>query len=383
MKAKTSSKSKQKNPEVLTFNKVGDPIEINEILNEFTKMRDAIKKPIKPEDFEQFGKSFERVGKRSGTHLIKIRTPRADLDQSVLRIKEKGTNRIPDFFPSGNARDNRIAKVIFRPIRILDHDCQSVVGSILNPNKVSEHILNAFKQTFGCEALTKLRIAITDKITINELPTCGEFPIIFVPHPKGGDLQITPISSINSFMKMKEIKSNYSNPKFCQWSELTVSNKPQNISGVISKSRIRFLATLPEVMKPKAAELFRFAKGGNFPLWRNSEVSSLVIDYANRLEQHEKYNNTKTRRALNIAADRLIIDAFEFFSETISATKDIIKLYNLPEKALSVEPDIDRILINRRWDNNDHLNRARNALNSSHFYNRRKEFSQLNRTWLQ
>jgi hypothetical protein len=98
--------------ELLSHRPLGRVLEAGGIGEEFALIRQA---------FEQSGKSvpkvsdFERLGRGSGTHLLKLVTPRAPTGQSVVRITKKGANRHPALFPSVDAKLAPVAKLVFPP----------------------------------------------------------------------------------------------------------------------------------------------------------------------------------------------------------------------------------------------------------------------------
>jgi hypothetical protein len=122
----------------------------------------------------------------------------------------------------------------------------------LNPEDHSDAVLRTFSEVFGADTLQAMRdVLLTDGAAPAKLGA-GEFPIIFIPHPDGGDLQITPVAPALAFMGMKRVTDLYfqkkseenSNPLRGRWSKQSVSSKPQNISGAIGGPRVRFLATV-------------------------------------------------------------------------------------------------------------------------------------------
>ena len=78
--------------ELISHRPLGRPLTEDEIADEFMRIRDAYEREKNklptPAD-------FAAVGRGSGTHLLKLITPRAPVDASVLRFQEAGDNRIP------------------------------------------------------------------------------------------------------------------------------------------------------------------------------------------------------------------------------------------------------------------------------------------------
>jgi len=332
-------------------------------------MRDCLKKPLTAE-------VATRICEKSGSHLIKLVSPRVDGDHAVLRFDDPEANGKSSIIPSVNAPDIPFCKVVFRPLELLGHSSMSVVDHILNAEDHSGPVLRAFAEVFGDEVLEALReILLSDPKTPLKLGA-GEFPIIFIPRPGGGDLQITPVSPAMTFGGMRELgkrrykKKDPEGPRINRgrWIDLAVSSKPQNISGAIGGPRVRFLATMPPTMHQGEAELYRYVHGGGFPRWRDDEVSVWVLRYADMLEADAVYNNEDTRAALDRTADRLIRDASEFIRDTLADAKHFAERQEMNEERLPEPPNVAHILIRRHWDQN--YDRARKALTSPHFEDR-------------
>lgn len=353
--------------DILSFKVVGRPLAIDDLRPEFQAMLAAYGKPVRPVD-------MARVAAGSGTHLVKLVTPRAEKDHSIIRAQSGSANSRATFLPSLNAPDIPFAKIAYRPLEIISHQTKSLVGHILNPEDISTHVLDAFAKVFGDETLNALRDGlIGDLPPITKLPA-GEFPIIFLPNPKGGDLQATPVSPAAMFMGFKRVadrffqKQEADSPKVPRgkWHKQAISAKPQNISGAIGGPRMRFLSAMPSVLRSEDADLFRFAKGGAFPRWRATDVRLSVLAYAERVKNDQNFNNVDTRAALDRAADRLIIGALEFIDEIIDEVTERADELGIKEGIFDSIPKPSSILLKLHWGGGEQ-DIARGALGSSHF----------------
>ncbi|WP_180897414.1 hypothetical protein [Martelella soudanensis] len=361
--------SQAKKSDVLSFKVTGRPLHSDGLVAEFRLMLGFLKKSFSAEI------AF-RICQKSGSHMIKLVSPRVDGDHAVLRFDETGTNRISSILPSVNAPDIPFCKVVFRPLEVIGHPTMSVVDHILNPSDMSDAVLEAFAEVFGADVLLAMQESLLSEPSSPSKLGAGEFPIIFIPRPGGGDLQVTPVSPALTFTGMRELgrrrfqKRDPEGPRINRgkWIDLAVSSKPQNISGAIGGPRVRFLATMPAAMHQSEAELYRYVHGGRFPRWHDQEVSVWVLRYADMLDA--TYNNANTRAALDRTADRLIGDAAEFLLDTLAdarrrADEDGIVREQLPEP-----PAIPELLIRRYWGKDPNYDRARMALTSPHFEDR-------------
>lgn len=360
-----------KKEDLLAFKPTGRPIPLGEVSFEFRLMRDCLKKPLTAE-------VATRICEKSGSHLIKLVSPRVDGDHAVLRFNDPEANRKSSILPSVNAPDIPFCKVIFRPLEVIGHASMSVVDHILNPVDHSGPVLNAFAEVFGDDVLEVLRKTLLSAPKTPLKLGSGEFPIIFIPRPGGGDLQITPVSPAPTFTGMRELgkrryqKQDPEGPRLNRgrWIDLAVSSKPQNISGAIGGPRVRFLATMPPTMFQGEAELYRYVHGGGFPRWRDDEVSIWVLRYAEMLEADATYNNENTRAALDRTADRLIRDASEFILDTLGDAGNLAKRHGIKGENIPEPASVTQILIRRSWGKDQKYDRARKVLTSPHFEDR-------------
>ncbi|GBR44340.1 hypothetical protein [Neokomagataea thailandica] len=354
---------------LLSFKATGRNIAKDALRGEFNLIKACLKSPFTPE-------IAKRIAHKSGHYLIKLVSPRTDGDNAILRIEVPRGNQLGDILPSTNAPDIPFCKVIFRPLEIDGYPPRSVVDLIRNPEEQTTIVLDAFAEVFGTDVLEALK---TSLLTVLPAPTqlgIGEFPIIFVPRPDGQDLQMTPVSPAAAFMGMKRVTDHYFQKAHPdrpvprgKWTRQAVSAKPQNISGAIGGPRVRFRADMPTQLSHEEADLFRFAQGGAFPLWRDSEVAARILHYGDRLTADNEFNNKNTRAALDRMADDLISDAVEFIQDTLCETTDYAKRQGLSEKH-SARPTLPQLLLKRRWEGKDAEDKARKALTSPHFEHR-------------
>lgn len=351
---------------VLSFRSIGEPIQIDEVTETYRRMAEEYGKPVTPD-------AMARIGAKSGSHLLKLISPRTDGDQSVMRLSSRLVNQRPKLVPSVNAADIPIAKIAFRPLEVLDHPSKSLVDHLLSPDDISDRVTDSFALVFGADVLAALKSSLAaDPTPITRLPA-AEFPIIFLPNPAGGDLQATPLAPAAAYMGMRDVIAPYfrkqekDGPKVPRgtWSKQSVSAKPQNISGAIGGPRIRFHARFPGTLNSFEAELHRFVAGGRFPRMPRADTVDHILGYADLLTQAAGYSNHDIRIGLNRRADRLIADALEFIDEVRT---EAIRL--TPAAADLPLPGPGLVLLRCRGVTRDDFDRARQALTSAHFLSR-------------
>lgn len=363
----TDSPDPPKKEVLLSFKPTGRPLAFQEVDDEFRLMHAALDKPLTAE-------IAATIAAKSGSHLLKLVSPRVDGDHAILRVDRPQRNRRASVLPSVNAPDIPFCKVVFRPLEVQGHPPMSIVDHILNPVDLSGALLAKFGQAFGEDVLEALRHGLLSPAKVPLKLGAGEFPIIYVPRPGGGDLQITPVSPASAFMGMKRVADAYFLPKTAdlphpprgRWTRQAISSKPQNISGAIGGPRLRFLATMPPVMQQAEAELHRFTQGGAFPRWRDEEVGALVLRYAWMIkagEAEQAYTNSDMRAALDRGADHLIREAQGFITEIMAEAAHLC-----PEKTLA-PPGVVQVLLRRSWRKGDRET-AIDALASAHFDDR-------------
>lgn len=357
--------------EVLSFRDIGRPLELTEVHDEFALMLSFFPKGLAAD-------AFRRVGAGCGSHLVKLTTPRAELSQSVLRFARASSNRLSSYVPSVNAPDIPVAKIVFRPLAISGRAARSVVDHLRDPEDISNTILQDFAAVFGLDCLDALRAALLGPgEPVLRLPETGEFPIIFLPRPGGGDLQATPVSPAETFMGFKNMtapwfqKQEKNAPPVARghWTRQSVSAKPQNISGAIGGPRQRFLAQMPSVLRGYEAGVRRYALGGSFPMWHDDDAEAAVLHYAGRLAM--EWTNSDIRAGTDWYADRLIANVMEFIAEVRGDARGLLDAEGFGARTLKAPPQPSLILLRRRWKKADH-DKARHALTSPHFRDRER-----------
>ena len=352
-----------KKEEVLSFRCVSRILAKDDLEHEFALMRSMLKTAPAPAD-------FHRVGMGSGTHLLKLTTPRSDVSQSIFRFGKASSNRMSAFVPSLNAPDIPFAKIVYRPLEILGRPPRSLLDHIREPDEISEAILDAFTKVFGIDCLDALRSALLGEGQhVINLPNTGEFPIIFLPRPGGGDIQATPVSPAETFMGFKNMKEGLEHVSWRNWIRQSISAKPQNISGAIGGPRQRFLAEMPSVMRDYDAAILRHARGGTFPIWRDDNVEAAVLHYSGRLDLN--YNNSDIRAGTDWYADQLISGALDFIAEVRGDAREVLQKEGAADKTFPEPPRPSALILRRRWKKDDR-EKALRALTSGHFRDRER-----------
>lgn len=355
--------------DLLSFKKTGRVLSLDTLNDEFSMIEEAVGTG------KLTAEKARCVCEKSGTHLLKMVSARTHTDSAVLYIQPSGTNERPDILPSVNAPDIPYCKVLYRPLEFEGRPARSVVDDIMNPDDLSDVVLQAFASVFGQDVLDAARDALLYSPKKVKKLAAGEFPIIFVPRATGGDLQLTPVSPAMAFMGVKaainalyERKEAIGLPRGA-FETQSISSKPQNISGAIGGPRKRIMARLPHVMEQAEAEMHRYVHGGSFPRWRDNAVANWVIRYADMLEADKAYNDHNTRAALDRTADHLILDAMAFIAETVEEARLTANADGAASDELAKPPDPDSVILRRSWPQ-DGFDRARKALTSVHFHHR-------------
>ena len=356
---------------LLSFRTVGRVMPVIDVAAEFALMRAACGRSVTPV-------IMERICKRSGTHLVKLVSPRVDGHHAVLRVERGEDSRSTPLLPSVNAADIPFAKLIFRPLEITGHPPRSVVDHVMDPDHLSDTILASFEGVFGRDVLEAIRESLLGTAPVIQKLAAGEFPIIFIPSPKGGDLQVTPVAPAAAYMGMKDVAAPYFQKRESggpplprsKWHRLTVSGKPRNISGAIRGPRLRFRATMPATMLRLEAAIWRFVHGGPFPRWFDSSMEQAVLDYAQALEIARVFSNSNIRAGLNSRADGLIRDAIVFATETMEEARHLAEGQGMALESLAAPPRPRSLLLSLFGRGTDRFERARWALDSVHFDHR-------------
>ena len=341
--------------DLLSFKAVGRPIALHAVADELRLMQAQLKTPMT-------AKIAARVCEKSGSHLLKLVSARADGDEACLHIEAPSANRRPKVLPSTNAPDIPYCKVLYRPLEILGHSTRCIVDDVMNPDEASGTVLEAFASVFGQDVL--------------EL-AAGEFPIVFVPRPDGSDLQITPVSPAIAFMGMKGVidalyerrRAESTKVPYGAFQNQSISSKPQNISGAIGGPRRRIMARMPPVLEQFDAEIHRYVHGGSFPRWRDRTVADWVLRYADMLDADARYNDRNTRAALDRTTDRLVYEARGFIDDTRAEAIRAAEEAGIDSASLATPPEPGFVLLQLSFPDGT-FSKARKALTSPHFNDR-------------
>lgn len=361
--------------DVLSFRSVNRVLDASNLPlaleNEFALMRSMLTKEPTEAD-------FGRIGMGSGSHFLKLTTPRAEGSQSVLRFPRARRNTPSTYAPSLNAPDIPVAKVVYRPLDIAGRSPKSVIDYLRDPDDLTDTVMAAFVTVFGAECLDGLRRALLGEgQQITRLPAVGEFPVIFLPRPGGGDIQATPVSPVENFMGFKDMaaawfikqEKDMPPPPRGRWIRQAVSAKPQNISGAIGGPRQRFLAEMPPVMRSYESAIRRYALGGRFPAWYDDRVEAAVLQYEQRLDM--EYTNKAIREGTDQRADGLISGALEFIASVRADARDVLAQEGREDSTLPEPPRPSALILNRRWSKRD-KEKAMRAMTSPHFRDRER-----------
>lgn len=314
--------------------------------------------------------TFAEVARRSGTHSLKMITPRADQDQAILRV---GDSRI---ISSQNPADGLAIKIVFRPIAIAGQPgSKTIFDHLVRPDNHTPAIAAAFAAAFGEEALDALRAAVCNPPPpITELPD-GEFPIVFLPNPAGGDLQVTPLAPAEAWMHMgagmghfftKSVKGEPP-PRRGRWSRQAVTGKMNNVSIMLGGTRRRFDAGFPDMAPASQSAIWAFARGGPLPPLRDELVSDVLGEYVRLTAVADQVTSVPLAVAASLdnLADLLIRLAHGHVIDCAHAALDIPDaVFTLPEAP------VRSLLIRRRFAGEKERNAAVAALATEHFAKR-------------
>ena len=357
------SYAKANKQDLLSFKATGRVLRLDGIEEEFRLIKSLFNKEITTLQIAD-------MGLKSGTHLLKTINARTEKDQAILRIQGSNNYR-EDLMPSVPSASIPIAKLIFRPLEIEEYQPQSVVDAISNPNDISIKIKDAFAKVFGHDCLEALsKVLMNDAPTVTKLPA-DNFPIIFLPDGKGGDLQVTPISPATSYMDMASVSAPYrkfrkkSDPPFPRgsWVRQAALAQMQNISGMVYGARFRFLAEMPLPMQRSSVDIFKYVKGGRFPPFRDASITEKVLRLDDLVQTSETLNNKKVRDGAQNLAKWLIEDALNFADDIIAEARIVHEEHG--NGVLNPPPLPELIIISRWWGSN--FDRARRVLSSPLF----------------
>lgn len=338
--------------------------------------------------------AFEKVGEKSGTHVMRLRSPRAG---GPMIFQDRRSNRALRHGFGGDGALSPVAKVAYRPIAIEGESrAAGLVDHLVDPDDTSASVIDAFVDVFGQAALDALRRGLAENRD-RPLDLFHEnFPVVFAPGLDGGDIQITPISSIEAHLGLREVRQPFfekktaANPEprrgsFCR---LAISGKMQNIAASLPQApRSRFLARFPaDLMGRFEAEVFRFAKGGAFPRMTDQDDGALLADYGSAVARHivgtegqKPYRNANIDRGLDARADWLI-DRVVDFQEEVEAELSGAGLLaeDELEARMATAPSPDRMLRQLLpFLPKSEQAAARTALDGAHFADRMNRHRRL------
>ncbi|WP_335661605.1 hypothetical protein [Paracoccus sp. (in: a-proteobacteria)] len=310
---------------------------------------------------------FLACAQGSGTHILKLLNSSIAGGNNVLRLASAGKNHRARYLPSINAAITPYAKIIHRPIAIEGRSGRkSLVDHIIEPDDLSPVIFDSFARAFSAESLELIRKEILgprDQVTALH----GEnFPIVYGPSPDGGDIQITPVSPLNSLneFRIAALPAKGSGERVSLTTQ-ELSAKPQNISSAISGRRYRFFASFPRAMSDTDAGLRRLLAGGRFPAMRmDQDLQDMLSHYA-KLNRQVSSEDEYSNRAIRTGMARLgtyIVDLLAVhIAEIGEAAKEQDETFNMPNF------DPVNLLLGGFWKERDERTRVRSALSAPAF----------------
>ena len=201
-KGKNNTKEKkEKEKEVLSFTPTGRTISIYDIEAEVRLIKKTFEeneqkkiaaskaknpnKNKKPLVFDEV--SIKRIAEGYGTHLLKMASSDAT-GQSALKFETENRRRL---YPSINSSDIPLAKVISRPLEILeDGSCLTLVDHLQFKNNMSSKVIEAYENVFGKELIRTLERELNSPSKPVTKLQSDKLPIVFVPTEDGEDIQI-------------------------------------------------------------------------------------------------------------------------------------------------------------------------------------------------
>lgn len=335
--------------------------------------------------------SFEAAAKNLGTHGLKLVQPRTPVN--AISFPAQNGNTPVKLHYSGNAANGKFAKVLLRPIAIEGWEGEpSFTQRLVSGGRGTELLSKAFSEVFGEEALARVRKAIDARFQRDEIALYHEnFPVIFAPGP-AGDITLTPLPAMDTFVAMKTLFDNEKRdlrnfrerekegrktlgkrPISAPYIRTEISAKIQNSAIGIPRFRTRFFARMTSVMGHEEASVFRFVRGGHFPVWRDENVKKALIEYADDLRKEGSASMPEEFRvALSRRADWIVRQAAIFKDQVMRNVEEILVEESEPEEGRALEdvtsraPSIRAILRNVMWSN-DAEARVSDAIDSGHF----------------
>lgn len=341
----------------------------DEISSWFMAKRDKIMEDGK---LAPSSKAFVSLAQGVGTHLLKLVTVRAEISQSILRANPSCADNLPPLHASIDVKLFPLAGILLDRLNVHGHPARRLVDHLTRPDGLSPRVCSAFAEIFGSETLEALSTALqSDARPITRLPA-ADFPIIFVPRPCGGDLQITPLAPADGHANFHRVtapffedaQEDHALPRRGRWHTQLLSGKSQNIGYAMPSIRRRFRASMPRVMWYEDTALRVWLSGGPFPRWIDPGVRTAALRYADLLQRKQSASQMDILAALDAQADALILSARAFRSEMLAEAA-----LRTDEGELRKAPSEVMMILNRRWKG-DEQGRTRSALISEHFRER-------------
>jgi len=295
----------------------------------FSDMKSNYKSAVNP---KRFGVALLSLG----THAPKLNSSRSPMRGTFL--PQSFGNRKPKIAASGNAADAAYMLTLLRPILVIGHPGEASLFERLTQGDILlSPMLDAFETVFGSDARRELEDAGKEWAKPRKNQLHGEnFPIFFIPGENGRDLQVSPAGRIEAFHNMDAIKSRMIKQaqedrkekrpaSFGSWSSLSMASRSMNAIVGSADARIRFKVKPPKALGQFEAELYRYRKGGAFPVLRDDVLLPAVVEYAIeviRLEDPKQYRGGNVLRALDNRAMFLARSAVRFIDEVLSEAGD-------------------------------------------------------------
>jgi hypothetical protein len=306
------------------------PYDASNIKQAFQDMRDQMKPSLDSRGFYDAATSI-------GTHAPKLVCARTTA--KAILLKNSVGNRPSFLAGSGNGARAPYMKVLLRPIAIKGQDGEaSLISRLLSNCPTSTDLMVAFEQVFGSAACDELTAGLNERLESNPISlNFDNHPVFFVPGEDNSDLQVSPAGSIESHTNMKTLKIKMrarakedrlaKNPTtYGSWSDLSFSDKPQNLIVGAPSTRVRFRATFPNILREDEAGLWNYKSGGRFPKLKDEDVAHNLISYAltiNRLKDADEYRDGNVALKQDRRAYQLIKAAQNFKRDVLDQLKDI------------------------------------------------------------
>lgn len=310
---------------------------------------------------------FLACAQGSGTHILKLLNSNVAGENNVLRLASAGANRRQRYLPSINAAITPYAKIIHRPIAIIGRQgTKSLVDHIVEPDDFSPVIFDSFARAFSSESLDLIREEILRPRA--EVPGLygANFPVVYGPSPEGGDIQITPVSPLNSLNEFRwAVLPARGSGERVSLANQELSAKPQNISSAISGRRYRFMARFPRALSDTDAGIHRMMRGGSVPAMRaDQDLQDMLIGYA-RMHRTIASDEEFSNRAMRAGMARLGSYLVDLLHTHIREIEESATLLDPDFKMPKFDPV--NLFLGGSWKDKDEQIRVRSALSAPAF----------------